>query len=159
MKNKKSSVVESSYRTFYGKLFSALFSKFGANYVSEIEDAIQNSFYKSLQVSENEIAIVEEILYAVFNIGFDSFSEKIKSIINEDLCLEALALAKVLSDQFEQTTTKNLLALFCFHLARIPSKVKNDKIISFFEQDKKNWNNDFIKLAFHYLEKPEKLNK
>lgn len=283
MKNKKSSVVESSYRTFYGKLFSALFSQFDANYVSEIEDAIQNSFYKSLkswkpnqvptnkenwlfivarndvlnqikrenrlqsvnhfksteetenpnedlrlktvlflaksknvsskvkvffilknifglhikeisectllsqdaiyksisrakkdfrqatknadfdltfkQVSENEIAIVEEILYAVFNIGFDSFSEKIKSIINEDLCLEALALAKVLSDQFEQTTTKNLLALFCFHLARIPSKVKNDKIISFFEQDKKNWNNDFIKLAFHYLEKPEKLNK
>jgi len=283
MKNKNASVVESSYRTFYGKLFSALFSQFGANYVSEIEDAIQNSFYKSLkswkpnkvptnkenwlfivarndvlnqikrenqlqseihfksteetknpiedlrlktilflaksknvsskvkvifilknifglhineisectllsqdaiyksisrakkdfrqatkdtdfdltfkQVSENEIAIVEEILYAVFNIGFDSFSEKIKSIINEDLCLEALALAKILSDQFERTTTKNLLALFCFHLARIPSKVKNNKIISFFEQDKKNWNNDFIKLAFHYLEKPEKLNK
>jgi len=283
MKNKNSSVVESSYRTFYGKLFSALFSQFGANYVSEIEDAIQNSFYKSLkswkpnqvptnkenwlfivarndvlnqikkesrlqsanhfksteetenpkedlrlktilflaksksvsskvkvifilknifglhikeisectllsqdaiyksisrakkdflqatinadfnltfkQVSKNEIAIVEEILYAVFNIGFDSFSEKIKSIINEDLCLEALALAKILSDQFERTTTKNLLALFCFHLARIPAKVKNDKIISFFEQDKTNWNNDFIKLAFHYWEKPEKLNK
>lgn len=283
MKNKNSSVVESSYRTFYGKLFSTLFSQFGANYVSEIEDAIQNSFYKSLkswkpnqvptnkenwlfivarndvlnqikiesrlqsanyfksteeienlnedlrlktilflaksknvsskvkvifilknifglhikeisectllsqdaiyksisrakkdfrqatndadfdltfrQVSENEIAIVEEILYAVFNIGFDSFNEKIKSIINEDLCLEALALAKILFDLFERTTTKNLLALFCFHLARIPSKVKNDKIISFFEQDKKNWNNDFIKLAFNYLEKPEKLNK
>ena len=283
MKNEISSVVESNYRTFYGKLFSALFSQFGANYVSEIEDAIQNSFYKSLkswkpnqvpnnkanwlfivarndvlnqikkgnrlysethfkanidtenpnedlrlktvlflsksknvsskvkvifilknifglhikeisqctllsqdaiyksinrakkdfqqatkdanfdltfeQVTENEIVIIEEILYAVFNIGFDSFNEKNKSIINEDLCLEALALAKILSDKFEQTTTKNLLGLFCFHLARIPAKVKDNKIISFFEQDKTNWNNDFIKLGFLYLEKPEKLNK
>ncbi len=283
MKNETSSVIESSYRTFYGKLFSTLFSQFGANYVSEIEDAIQNSFYKSLkswkpnqvpnnkenwffivarndvlnqikkasrlhsethfkvneetgnpnedlrlktilflskaknvsskvkvifilknifglhikeisectllsqdaiyksinrakkdfsqatkdanfdltfeQVAENEIAIVEEIIYAVFNIGFDSFNEKIKSIINEDLCLEALAVAKVLSDTFGRTTTKNLLALFCFHLVRIPAKVKNDKIISFFEQDKTNWNNDFMKLGFHYLEKPIKLNK
>jgi len=283
MKNETSSIVESSYRTFYGKLFSALFSQFGANYVNEIEDAIQNSFYKSLkswkpnqvpdnkenwlfivarndvynqikkgsrlnsethfksseeaenpnedlrlktilflsksknvsskvkvifilknifglhikeisectllsqdaiyksinrakkdfqqatkeanfdltfeQVTENEIVIIEEILYAVFNIGFDSFSEKNQTIINEDLCLEALALAKILSDKFEQITTKNLLALFCFHLSRIPAKIKGNKIISFFEQDKTNWNNDFIKLGFHYLEKPEKLNK
>lgn len=283
MKNKNSSVVESSYRTFHGKLFSALFSQFGSNYVSEIEDAIQNSFYKSLkswkpnqtpnnkenwlfvvarndvldqikkrkklhsethfkaneeiqnvnedlrlktilflskannvsakvkiifilknifglhikeisectllsqdaiyksinrakkdfkqsakdidfdltfqQVTENEIEIIEEILYAVFNIGFDSFNEKKDSIINEDLCLEALALAKILSTKFEQITTKNLLALFCFHLARIPAKIKNNKIIPFFEQNKSNWNNDFLKLGFHYLEKPKKLNK
>ena len=283
MMNKISSLVESSYRTFYGKLFSALFSQFGANYVSEIEDAIQNSFYKSLkswkpnqvpdnkenwlyivarndvinqikkdsrlqsqsdfttnvetenlkedlrlktilflskskkvsskvkvifvlknifglhikeisectllsqdaiyksinrakkdfrqstkdanfdltfeQIADKEIEIVEEILYAVFNIGFDSFNEKTNSIINDDLCLEALSLSKILSDKFQRLTTKNLLALFCFHLARIPSKVKNDKIISFFEQDKTNWNQDFIKLGFNYLEKPEKLNK
>ena len=49
MNNGTSSVIESSYRVFYGKLFSALFSQFGANYVNEIEDAIQNSFYKSLK--------------------------------------------------------------------------------------------------------------
>ena len=283
MKNKTYSVVESSYRAFYGKLFAALFGQFGPSFVNEIEDAIQNSFYKSLkswkpnqvpnnkenwlfivarndvlnqikkesklrseshfkaneeteklnedlrlktilflskskdvsskakvifilknifglhikeisectllsqdaiyksinrakkdfrqatrdthfdsifeQVSESEIEIVEEILYAVFNIGFDSFSEKIKSIINEDLCLEALALAKMLSDRFERKTTKNLLALFCFHLARIPAKIRDDKIISFFEQDKTKWNNEFIKLGFHYLDKPSKLNK
>ncbi|MCX2681734.1 RNA polymerase [Galbibacter sp. EGI 63066] len=282
MKDKVSLLVELSFRTFYGKLFSALLSQFGTAYVSEIEDAIQNSFYKSLkswkpdqipdnklnwffivarndilnqikkkeilnsdfqykakeraenpkedlrlktilflcrtkrvspkvkvlfilknifglhikeisdctllsqeaiyksigrakkdfrhakdtdfelvfdQISEDEIAIVEEILYAVFNIGFDSFNDKLKSIINEDLCLESLALAKMLSDKFEKQTTKSLLALFCFHLARIPSKVKDDKIISFFDQDKSNWNKEFIKLGFHYLGKPSKLNK
>tara|TARA_R110000851_G_scaffold3114_4_gene12724 strand:- start:1754 stop:2965 length:1212 start_codon:yes stop_codon:yes gene_type:complete len=283
MKNKTADVVESSYRTYYGKLFSALFSQFGGNYVSEIEDAIQNSFYKSLkrwkpnqvpnnkenwlfivarndvlnqikkenrlqsashfraneetenpnedlrlktilflsksatvsskvkvifilknifglhvkeisectllsqdaiyksinrakkdfrqstknanfdltfeQTAKKDIEIVEEIFYAVFNIGFDSFSEKIKSVINEDLCLEALALAKILSVKFQRVTTKNLLALFCFHLSRIPAKVKQGKIISFFEQDRANWNEDFIKLGFHYLKKPERLNK
>ncbi len=111
------------------------------------------------QIADKEIAIVEEILYAVFNIGFDSFNDKIKSIINEDLCLESLSLAKILSNKFKRVTTKNLLSLFCFHISRIPAKVKNNKIISFFEQDKTNWNYDFIKLGFLYLEKPEKLNK
>ena len=49
MKNKTYSVVESSYRAFYGKLFAALFGQFGPSFVNEIEDAIQNSFYKSLK--------------------------------------------------------------------------------------------------------------
>lgn len=276
-------VVEASYRTLYGKIFSALFRQFGTDYVNEIEDAIQNSFYKSLkswkpgqvphdkeswffivarndvlnqikrgrralpdapadvwedaeppnedarlktmlflsksnivsskakvifmlknifglhikeisactllsqeaiyksiirakqdfqetvkdidfeltfeQVTAAEILIVEEILYAVFNIGFDSFNEKIDAIINEDLCLEALALTKVLSAKFELTTTSNLLALFCFHLARIPAKFKDEKFIPFFKQDKNHWDQDFIQLGFHYLQKPVSLNK
>ena len=37
---------EINYRALYGKLFSGLLGQFGANYVSEIEDAIQNSFLK-----------------------------------------------------------------------------------------------------------------
>lgn len=283
MKNDTSLLIESSYRTLYGKLFAALFSQFGVGYVSEIEDAIQNAFYKSLKswkpkqvpknienwlfivarndvlnqikkedlmkattdfkvseetvssdedlrlktilflaksknvsakvkvifilknifglhvkeisectllsqdaiyksinrakkdfqksakntvfdltfelTTEKEIAIVEEILYAVFNIGFDSFSEKVKSTINDDLCLDALALLKILHTKFQRVRTKNLLALFCFHLARMPAKVVEGKIISFFEQDRTYWDNDFIELGFHYLEKPESLNK
>lgn len=38
------------YRTLYGKLFSGLLHQFGARYVSEIEDAIQNTFLKSLKI-------------------------------------------------------------------------------------------------------------
>ncbi len=283
MKNDTSFMVELSYRTLYGKLFAALFSHFGIAYTNEIEDAIQNAFYKALKawkpdkfpdnkanwlfivakndllnqikrqqkrpmqacvetkqidenlnedlrlktilllsksqkvsykakvlfilknifglhikeisaatliaqeaiyksinrakggfklslknqelasifelVSEEEIAIVEEILYAVFNIGFDSFREKNNCIVDEDLCLEALALSKLLSDKFGRNSTKNLLALFCFHIARIPEKIKKGKIIAFFEQDKTQWNNDFIRLGFHYFEKPNILNK
>lgn len=283
MTNKTYSIVESNYRTSYGKLFAALINQFGVNYVNEIEDAIQNSFLKSLkswnlnqipdkkenwlfivarndvinqikkkhkeisksilrineeseiikndlrlqtilvlsssknistqtkiifvlknifglhireigestllnqdtiyksisrakkslklefehkqidsilkEVTQNEISIVEEILYAVFNIGFDSFNEKIKSIVNEDLCLEALSLVKLLFKQTKQDSTSNLLALFCYHIARIPAKVNQGKLISFFEQDKSNWNKELIDLGFHYLQKPKKLDK
>ena len=42
--------LEINYRALYGKLFSGLLNLFGTNYVSEIEDAIQNSFLKSLKV-------------------------------------------------------------------------------------------------------------
>ncbi|MEM8525502.1 MAG: DUF6596 domain-containing protein [Bacteroidota bacterium] len=283
MKNKATSVIETSFRTYHGKLFAALFNQFGAAYVSEIEDAIQNAFYKALkiwkpnqipdkqenwlfivakndllnqlrkqermstitsfptettttalnedlrlqtilllskskkvsnkvkvlfilknifglhikeisectllsqdaiyksikraktslsnelgntspevafeQVAAAEVALVEEILYAVFNIGFDSFSEKVQLIVNEDLCLEALALGKMLMNKFEQVSSKNLLALFCFHLARIPAKIKDGKLISFFEQQKSDWNDELLKLGFYYLEQPSTLNR
>ena len=39
-----------NYRALYGKLFSALLSKFGGQFVTEIEDAIQNAFLKSLKI-------------------------------------------------------------------------------------------------------------
>jgi len=46
----------------------------------------------AIKASIKAITIVEDILYAVFNIGFDSFNENIENIVNEDLCLEAFAL-------------------------------------------------------------------
>lgn len=42
-------IVETNYRALYGKLFSALTRQFGIQYFSEIEDAIQNSFLKSVK--------------------------------------------------------------------------------------------------------------
>lgn len=275
---------EINYRALYGKLFSGLLNQFGADYVSEIEDAIQNSFLKSLKIwnqnkvpnnkenwlfivarndvlnqikkrkenndfsleqlatipsinneddlrlqtiifistlksisnqakiifglknifglniaeissstlinreaiyksinrtkkniqlelngkevdlelikaNQEAVSIVEEILYAVFNIGFDSFNEKPQNIVNEDLCLEAFALAKFLFYQYESDSTSNLLALFCFHTARIPAKINNGKLISFFNQNREKWNEKLFNLGFHYLKKPKKLNR
>lgn len=283
MSNKPHSTIESSYRALYGKMFSALINQFGVCYVNEIEDAIQNSFLKSLrtwntnkipdnkenwlyivarndvinqikrknkttsetvlteteeyetaendlrlqtilfisssrkvstqakivfilknifglnirEISENtlqsqdaiyksisraksnlklefenkeidvvvekigvnEISIAEELFYAVFNIGFDSFDERIQSIVNEDLCLEALAFVKLLFNKYEQDSTKNLLALFCFHIARMPVKVNKGTIVSFFNQDKTKWDKNMMDLGFYYLKQPEKLHR
>ncbi|NDV15726.1 RNA polymerase [Muricauda sp. TY007] len=283
MGNKEYSAIESNYRALYGKLFSALINQFGTNHVNEIEDALQNTFLKSLktwradnipdnkenwlfivarndvlnqikrknkerpepilaetdeygtakhdlrletilflsssnkvsnrakvmfilknifglhvrEISEStllgqeavyksinraktnlqhefkdmpihsitkkadklQIATVEEILYAVFNIGFDSFNDKIQSIVNEDLCLEALALAKELFKNHQKGSTKNLLALFCFHLARIPAKAAKGTLVPFFKQDQAQWDKKLMGLGFSYLHKPEKLNR
>jgi RNA polymerase sigma-70 factor (ECF subfamily) len=109
--------------------------------------------------TDEEIATVEHILYAVFSIGFDSFDEKIKSIVNEDLCLESLALAKLLARTHPRATTQNLLALFCFHLARIPAKIQEGQLVSFYQQDQSKWDRKLLSLAFGYLQKPEKLNR
>lgn len=49
MRNSAIQATETSYRALYGKLFAALLHQFGSSYISEIEDAIQNSFLKSLK--------------------------------------------------------------------------------------------------------------
>ena len=92
-------------------------------------------------------------------VDFDSFREENECVVDEALCLDALALAKLLYQRYSRSTTGNLLALFCFHLARIPEKIKQNQIIPFFEQDKTNWNRRCINLGFHYLEKPERLHR
>lgn len=280
IKEQKESLIASNYRSLYGKLFAALLKQFGGQWLTQIEDAIQNAFYKSLkswkphQIPENphnwlyivakndllnqlkktqqkhviverenlfweedeeveedlrlqtillfaqiekvsataktvfilklifglsvqeisactlvgeaaiykmiarakktfkatkpeyradyskaELNLVEEILYAVFNIGFDSFKEKDVSIVNDDLCLESLALSKVLYQKFEQISTRNLMSLLCFHLARIPTKVEAANLIPFFEQASSQWNDDFMNLGFYYLQQPKELDK
>ncbi len=276
----ENSEAENSFRIFYGKIFSSLLRKYGTQFTAEIEDAIQNAFYKSLKswkpnhqpqnkenwlyavakndllnqikvknrhvfevndrpaleveaeqtdkrlevllwvgghaelskqakvlfilkhifglhvkeialnlllteesiyksiqrtqkklvqldlekmdsdrkpISLAEIELFNEILYAVFNMGFDSFDVQQNSFVNEDLCIEALSLAKLLYVQNSRVSTKNLLALFCFHLARIASKSRGAQLVTFFEQ--KDWDADMIQLGYHYLEKPQTFSK
>jgi len=110
------------------------------------------------KVNENQVSIVIEILYGVFSIGFDSFDKKANKIVNDDLCLEALALAQLLHKRLASDVTSNLISLFCFHLARIPSKVYEGQLVPFIKQNRENWDRDFLNVAFQYLKKPEELN-
>ena len=105
------------------------------------------------------ITTVEEILYAVFNIGFDSFDKKNQSVVDEDLCLEAMALANLLYKSIPRDSTRNLLALFCFHLARVPAKVNKGKLVPFLKQDRAKWDKKLMALGFNYLQKPGKLHR
>ncbi|GAA3755020.1 DUF6596 domain-containing protein [Flavobacterium ginsengiterrae] len=272
---------QTDYRALSGRLFSALLSRFGTDYISEIEDAVQNSFLKSLKISDHkkkpdnlenwlfivarndvlnqikakkekhdtdgflpeqgdqpadqqkdlrlqtilfiasmdiisaqskiifilknifglsvaeihsctllseeaiyksagrtrksirqqyhskpidlhfigkkkETAIIgEEILYSVFNIGFDSFSEKTQDIVNIDLCLEVFSLARLLLNEFKLDSTSNLLAVFSLHTARIPAKIENGKLIPFFDQNRSKWNAELFQLGVLYLKKPK----
>jgi len=122
----------------------------------------KNDFKRLSELKTDDISyvnIVEEILYAVFNIGFDSFNKKDNAIVNKDICLEALALTKLLLQKFKSNSIKNLIALFCFHIARFSAKETNNKFVPFLEQKTDTWNTEFIKLGFYYIEKPKKLNR
>ncbi|MGJ1266780.1 DUF6596 domain-containing protein [Sphingobacterium spiritivorum] len=159
------------------KILFILKNIFGLN-VTEISDSTlirQEAIYKSINRTKNTlqqhfkhrtidinsvradhqtISVIEEILYAVFNIGFDSFNEKTGNIINEDLCIEAFSLIKLLFNQYPYDSTSNLLALFCFHTARIPARIDKGKLISFFKQNRNKWNKQLIDAGFHYLREP-----
>ena len=113
----------------------------------------------SIAAVREDIARAEEIFYAVFNIGYDCFDEKAQGVFNEDLCLDAMALAKLLYGRYKYGSTGSLLALFCFHAARSAARVVNGRLISFFSQDREKWNTELIALGFHYLKKPKTLNR
>jgi len=123
----------------------------------EFKDSDFNTIFQDARTTN--ITVLEEVLYAVFNVGFDSFEEKSQSVVNEDLCLEAISLTKLLLKQYGEDSTSNLLSLFCFHISRIPAKVHKGKLISFFEQRRKDWNKELIDLGFYYLRKPNELNR
>ena len=106
------------------------------------------------RVQEEHLALVEETLHAVFTIGFDTFDEKVASIMNEDVCVEALALTRLLHDTYQLPSTQNLLALICFHLARIPARIENGGLVPLQQQKKEKWNQELIGLGFQFLTKP-----
>ncbi|MEM7513594.1 MAG: DUF6596 domain-containing protein, partial [Bacteroidota bacterium] len=103
----------------------------------------------------HDLSLVEETLHAVFTIGFDSFDEKVEAIMNEDLCVEALALTRLLHDTYQLPSTQNLLALICFHLARIPARIESGELMPLQQQDKGKWNQELIGLGYQFLTKPE----
>lgn len=164
------------------KVFFILKNIFGAT-VDEIRDSTlsqQEAIYKSIKRTKKNIQntykdkeidltcipgalktlpLVEEIMYAVFNIGFDTFRKKMENTVNEEICLEAFALTRLLYMQYRADTTRNLLALLCFHSARIPAKIECGKLIPFFKQNREKWNKELITLGFAFLKKPNELNK
>ena len=83
---------------------------------------------------------VIEVIYLIFNEGFHSNKKEIA--IRKDLCGEALRLTKLVLKKKELRNPKlyALLALICFHSARLDSKVnENDELISLSKQDRSKW--------------------
>lgn len=110
-------------------------------------------------ISPKRIEVIEDVLHAVFNFGFDSHNPKIESIVHDDLCIDAIALTRLLFDKYKRVQTSNLLALFCFHAARLPSKTINGHLVPFFEQDKKLWDQSLIQSGIKFISKPSFLHK
>ena len=97
---------------------------------------------------------VYQAIYLLFNEGYHgSRSER---TVREDLCFEAIRLALLLSEhpEGERPKTHALLALLCFHAARLPGRMADDGgLIQLEIQDRSKWDRDLIVRGFHFLEK------
>src|SRR5215813_5322445 len=97
---------------------------------------------------------VYQAIYLLFNEGYHS--SRSDRTAPEDLCLEAIRLALLLSEHPEggKPKTYALLALLCFHAARLHGRRDDDgSLIQLEHQDRSKWDRDLIGRGFHFLEK------
>jgi RNA polymerase sigma-70 factor (ECF subfamily) len=83
---------------------------------------------------------VQAALYLLFNEGYKASSGD--HLIREDLCSEAIRLARLLSTHpaTKRPSTHALLALLCLNAARLPARVNPEgKIVRLHHQDRNLW--------------------
>lgn len=97
---------------------------------------------------------VMEVIYLIFNEGFHSGQKQ--ALIREELCGEAIRLCKLLLCNEHTATgdTLALFALFCFHSARLRSKVNAaGEVLSLKEQNRSLWYRPLIEMGYTALNK------
>src|SRR5215475_3797858 len=105
------------------------------------------------EIAERMEAVYQAI-YLLFNEGYHG--SQAEQTVREDLCFEAIRLALLLSEhpEGEKPKTHALLALLCFHAARLPGRVGDGGgLIQLEIQDRSKWDQDLIGKGFHYLER------
>jgi RNA polymerase sigma-70 factor (ECF subfamily) len=93
------------------------------------------------------------VIYLLFNEGYNSSGDN--AVIRQDLCLEAMRLAMLLT---EKPITNGyppiyaLLALLCMHSARFEARLDdNNSLIVLEEQDRNRWNRELIDEGLKFL--------
>ena len=96
---------------------------------------------------------VLKVLYLLFNEGYNSSHPDL--LIRDDLCIEAMRLCYLLSEQMVSRSSRvlALLALMCFQSSRLNTRV-DDKgnIILLKYQDRRKWDQELIQRGFHYID-------
>ena len=87
---------------------------------------------------------VLSVIYLVFNEGYAS--TRSGSLVREELCAEAIRLARLLDELMpEQPEVEGLLALVLLHSARSPARTGgNGELIPLEEQDRSRWDRERI---------------
>ena len=93
------------------------------------------------------------VIYLLFNEGYNSAGDN--PAIRKDLCLEALRLAMLLTEgppTSEYPPVYALIALLCFHSARLDARIdSNDGLIILEDQDRSRWNAELIGQGMQFL--------
>ncbi len=99
------------------------------------------------------LASVHEAVYLLFSEGFHGGHPQ--QAVREDLCGEAMRLGVLLS-RLPATAgpeTQALLALFCFHAARLAARVADDgTLLLLAEQDRSRWDHELVAEGFRRLD-------
>src|SRR6202012_540866 len=92
-------------------------------------------------------------LYLLFNEGYNSSGDN--PVIRQDLCLEAMRLAMLLTEKGvtnEYPPIYALLALLCLHSARFEARIDtNNSLVVLEEQDRNRWNKQLITQGLDFL--------
>ncbi|WP_213279084.1 RNA polymerase sigma factor [Chryseobacterium indologenes] len=110
-----------------------------------IESLLEQDIHQRLET-------VLTTLYLLFNEGY--FSRTNTLLIRKDLCLEAIRLTLILTDnQFTNTPKTNaLLALMCFQSSRLDARTNDQgEAVLFDEQDVTLWDRALIEKGNYYL--------
>jgi RNA polymerase sigma-70 factor (ECF subfamily) len=115
------------------------------------EEKVPIEFPAPGQISQR-LDNVLTILYLLFNEGY--YSETDDAIIRDDLCKEAMRLARLLLEN-ELTNLPRvnaLYALMCFHASRFKArKDEKGQIVLYQDQDESLWDQDLISEGGYYL--------
>lgn len=93
-------------------------------------------------------------VYLVFNEGYYSTHED--TIIRKELCLEAMRLCNMLTENAitNKPRVNALLALMSFHASRLEARVDNEGAMILYEdQEEARWNQDLIRQGEHFLDR------
>ncbi|NML39777.1 sigma-70 family RNA polymerase sigma factor [Chitinophaga sp. G-6-1-13] len=93
-------------------------------------------------------------LYLLFNEGYSATQHE--QLVREDIIAQAIYLCQSLLDHehTRQPRTSALMALFCFHAARIHSRLQSDgTIIPLSQQDRRQWDKALIASGNEWLNK------
>lgn len=101
---------------------------------------------------QRRLTDVLRVVYLLFNEGYKASSGP--QLIKEQLCLEAIRLARLLSEHPATAlpATHALTALLLFHAARFPGRVNAEgQLLLLQAQDRREWDRDVIRDAQGYL--------
>lgn len=100
----------------------------------------------------NRLDSVLTTLYLLFSEGY--YSESKDTVIRKDLCLEAMRLTYLLTQNPQTNVSKvnALLALMCFHASRLDAR-QNDRgeLVLYHDQDETLWNQELIARGIDYF--------
>jgi RNA polymerase sigma-70 factor (ECF subfamily) len=109
---------------------------------------------------DERLETVLTTLYLLFNEGYYSASQN--TILRKDLCIEAMRLALLLTENehTNKPSVNALLSLMCFHSSRFEARVnKNGEIILYEDQDTSLWNKELIGKGEYYLKQASQGNQ